>query len=137
MATAARIGWQVVNATKVITDMGHMLDIRLDPPNVVAEQVFRAVERWRWKRIERKHSRLAVNVSGREAVIAPMWKLLRSKRQDETWHADQMLCIKIRQTQSLPAVPRRRPEGKAASTYGGRACESGTDGKRPGEDSHR
>ena len=43
VATAARIGWQVLNATQILTDVGHMLDLRLDPPKVVDEHVFKAV----------------------------------------------------------------------------------------------
>ena len=80
VATAARIGWRVVSATRMSTDLGAVLDLRLDPPKVVAEQVYRAVERWRWKRVEKKHARLAASGSGRGAVMAPIWKLLRNRK---------------------------------------------------------
>ena len=72
VATVARIGWQMLNATQVLTYVGHMLDLKLDPPKVVAEHIFNAVERWRWKRVEQKHPYLAVNGSGRGAVMAPI-----------------------------------------------------------------
>ena len=77
VATAARIGWQTVNSTTLITDLGEILDLRLDPPKVVAHQVFEAVKRWRWKRLEKQHKRLAEGGTGRGPMMAP--KLLRSK----------------------------------------------------------
>ena len=73
VATAARIGWQILNATQIWTDVGHLLDLSLDPPKVIAEHVFKAVERWRWKRIEKKHPYLAANGSGRGSFMAPSW----------------------------------------------------------------
>ena len=87
VATAARIGWQTVNATTLITDRGDVLDLRLDPPKVVAQQVFDAVKRWRWQRIEKKHRRLAEGGTGRGAMMTPVWKLLRSKLQNDTWNS--------------------------------------------------
>ena len=47
VATAARIGWQILNATQILTDVGHLLDLSLVPPKVIAEHVFKAVESWR------------------------------------------------------------------------------------------
>ena len=38
--TCARIGWQVVSATKLITDVGEELALQLDPPHRRDEQVF-------------------------------------------------------------------------------------------------
>ena len=35
VATAARIGWQVVSASQVITDLGDVLNLRLDQPKVI------------------------------------------------------------------------------------------------------
>ena len=86
VATAARIGWRVVSATRMVTDLGTVLDPRLDPPKVVTEQVYKSVERWRWRRVAKKHPRLATSAEGRGAIMAPVWKVLRSKRNDETWN---------------------------------------------------
>ena len=43
VATAARIGWQTLNATTLITDLGEIVDMTMDPPKAVALQVFEAV----------------------------------------------------------------------------------------------
>ena len=45
VATAARKGWQVVNATTMITDIGKVPDLRIDPPKLVTQHVYKAVER--------------------------------------------------------------------------------------------
>ena len=43
--TCARIGWQVVSATKLVTDIGEELALQLDPPIVVMNKCFEAVQR--------------------------------------------------------------------------------------------
>jgi ribonuclease HI len=87
VATAARIGWQTLNATTLVTDLGEIVDMTVDPPKVVALQVFEAVKRWRWKRLEKNHKRLAEGGTGRGPMMAPIWKLLRSKMQTDEWNA--------------------------------------------------
>ena len=51
--TCARIGWQVVSATELVTDTGEVLALQLDPPIVVVKKCFEAVQRWRWRRVGR------------------------------------------------------------------------------------
>ena len=43
--TCARIGWQVVDATNLITDEGEHLRLKLDPPIVVVNRCIEAVKR--------------------------------------------------------------------------------------------
>ena len=76
VAIAARLGWDFINAHTVITDLGATINLRVDPPKVVADLVYEAVKRCRWKRIEKKHPYLATSVTGRGANMAPIWKLL-------------------------------------------------------------
>ena len=73
--TCRRIGWTVVTATHFITDTGEHLQLHLDPPCVVVKHCFQAVQRWRWKRIERVRPQLAANGSGRGPLIEPIWQL--------------------------------------------------------------
>jgi hypothetical protein len=53
LQTCRRLGWQVIDAAKVRTDQGELLDLRLDPTAVVVQQCHLAVQRWRWKRVEK------------------------------------------------------------------------------------
>jgi hypothetical protein len=52
VASCARIKWTVLDAFRLKTDAGVVLDLRLDPPAMVEAQVKRAVERWRWRNME-------------------------------------------------------------------------------------
>ena len=70
--TCIRIEWQVVSARHLVTHEGEMLDLKLDPPAVVLLKVADAVRRWRWKKIENICPQLAVNGSGRGAVMEPL-----------------------------------------------------------------
>jgi hypothetical protein len=85
--TCARIGWQVVDATKLITDIGEELALQLDPPIVVIKKCHEAVQRWRWKRVEEALPQLGKNGSGRGAVMEPIWSLLNSKSKAAEWTA--------------------------------------------------
>ena len=82
VATCARIGWEIYNATSVCTDVGRQLDLTLDPPAVIERHVREAVVRWRWKKIEAQFPELAINGSGRGAIMQPIWSLLESKQND-------------------------------------------------------
>ena len=75
-----------MNSTTLITDLGEILDLRLDPPKVIAHHVFDAVKRWRWRTLEKHHNRLAEGGTGRGPMMAPIWKLLRSKLQTDDWN---------------------------------------------------
>ena len=82
--TCRRIGWTVVTASHLITDTGEHLQLHLDPPCVVVKHCFQAVQRWRWKRIEKVPPQLAANGSGRGPLMEPAWQLLNTKRHNET-----------------------------------------------------
>ena len=58
LLTLQRVGWQVVNATTLITDDGRTLDLNLDPPIVVSRCMVRAVRRWRWRNMSKAHPSL-------------------------------------------------------------------------------
>ena len=47
IATIRRLGWTCTDATTLVTDEGRVLDLRADPPVVVANEVKHAV-RGRW-----------------------------------------------------------------------------------------
>ena len=82
IASAARIGWRVLNSTMMITDEDKLLDMQLDPPKVIEQQVHEAVRRWRLKRIARRKPQIAGENGSCDVALEPVWKLLRSKRQD-------------------------------------------------------
>jgi hypothetical protein len=52
VATAARLGWTMHDATSATTDEGRTIDFDLDPPSVIARLVADAVRRWQWRRLE-------------------------------------------------------------------------------------
>ena len=87
VATAMRLGWTVQDGLNLVTDEGRSLNLVLDPPVVVVAQCRAAVQRWRWRRIEAKHSLLDVGRPGNGAFIEPIWKLLSSKQQDPEWNS--------------------------------------------------
>ena len=49
VATAARIGWTIVDATSAVTDVGRQVWFKRDPPCMVKALVRESVDRWRWK----------------------------------------------------------------------------------------
>ena len=81
-----RLGWQVISAVVVITDEGRELNLVLDPPAVVLKQCGMAVQRWRWKRIEKAYPHLAANGSGRGALMEPIWQLLKDRKGGSEWN---------------------------------------------------
>ena len=52
VATCARLDWKMVDASTIITDGGHTIDVTQDPPAVVKPKVNEAVIRWRRRRVE-------------------------------------------------------------------------------------
>ena len=83
IATCRRLKWVVKDAVTVIADEGSVLQFNLDPPAAVAIQVKLAVKRWRWRNLERTMPQLARGGSGNGALMNPVWKLLKSKQNDE------------------------------------------------------
>ena len=51
LASARRLKWQCVSATAFKTDVGRTLDLLLDPPVVIANEVKAAVRRLRWLQV--------------------------------------------------------------------------------------
>ena len=47
ITTLERLGWQMPSATEMITDMGHSLDLTLDPPIAIVNECKDSVRRWR------------------------------------------------------------------------------------------
>ena len=86
VATCARIQWVVIDGTLLRTDTGAELDLKIDPPAVIERNVREAVVRWRWRNIEKSFPELAVNGTGRGAMMQPIWSLLKSKRDDLEWN---------------------------------------------------
>ena len=58
--TAARLDWTVHSATTVTTDEGTLLTLHIDPPAVVKIECKRAVQRWRWRNVQRKFPSLCL-----------------------------------------------------------------------------
>ena len=85
IATCRRLKWVVKDAVSIITDDGKVLQLHLDPPAAIAIQVKLAVKRWRWRNLERTMPQLAKGGSGSGALMALVWKLLKSKQNDEEW----------------------------------------------------
>ena len=50
VASAARLGWTVVDAGTIITDVGEELLLHRDSPAMVKKKVHAAVVRWRWEK---------------------------------------------------------------------------------------
>ena len=91
--TCRRIKWEMLDATKVRTDEGEVLDLTRDPPIVVINKVCQAVQRWRWRKIETVMPQLAVNGTGRGAIMEPIWQLLNTKVKDPEWQAVHKGCL--------------------------------------------
>ena len=68
IATCARIGWTVVNATKLLSHTGRVFDLEVDPPVVVREAANDAVKLWRWQRIEREPSLKSATAAAEAAM---------------------------------------------------------------------
>ena len=86
VATCNRLLWKVVDESTVITDLGRTISFELDPPKEVEREVDEAVRRWRWRRIVKHDGSTGVDVAGRGAFMEPIWKLLRSRQNDEEWN---------------------------------------------------
>lgn len=51
VASASRIKWRFLSGHRLCTDLGHTLDLLLDPPKAVLQEVHQAVRRWRLAQI--------------------------------------------------------------------------------------
>ncbi len=78
LCTLKRVGWKVLSASSLATDVGRTLDLHVDPPIVVARCMEAAVRRWRWSNLAELHPSL--RQSG--CTFDPVLKLLGSTRSD-------------------------------------------------------
>ena len=78
VATAARLHWEIHDATHIKTDTGRVLSLIHDPPIVVLRECYEAVRRWRWKRIEAAFPDLVLHPSltGYGAAMRSIWRLI-------------------------------------------------------------
>ena len=83
VASALRLGWRVSDAFNLVTDRGNHVDMRQDSPAFVLSEVRKAVWRWRWRRLERKHPCLADGAGGYGPLVGPIFRLLNSRPGDE------------------------------------------------------
>ena len=86
VATCNRLLWKVVDESTVITDLGRTIHLELDPPKAVEMEVDEAVRRWRWRRIVKHDGDVDADIAGRGAFMEPIWKLLRSRQNDDEWN---------------------------------------------------
>ena len=86
IATCKRLRWTVKGASKVVTDEGRELLLNTDSPAVVLREVREAIVRWRWRNIEVLLPKLASGGSGAGAMVAPIWQLIKSTRDDDEWN---------------------------------------------------
>ena len=99
--TCARLKWTISSATVVITDVGEVLNMVLDPPRVVVMRCYESVQRWRWRRVEASLPQLAANGTGRGPIMEPIWQLLRTDTKEEGWNATHKGCLRS-------AIPNRQ-----------------------------
>ena len=92
--TCERIKWTIVSATHFVTDLGEHLHLLLDPPNVIVRRCFDAVQRRRWRRVERQLPQLAANGAGRGPFMEPIWQLLNTKSNDKDWTETHNGCLR-------------------------------------------
>ena len=52
IVSCRRLGWTVISSTEIRTDQGDTLDLLLDSPADVKNEVARAVKRWGWRNLE-------------------------------------------------------------------------------------
>ena len=72
-----------MSPSSLITDTGRPLELRVDPPVVVARCMEASVRRWRWANLADAHPSL--QQSGGD--LDPILKLLNSKRSDDGWNS--------------------------------------------------
>ena len=84
VASALRLGWQVLSCTEVRTDWGQHVDFTRDSPAMAQRFVQQSVWRWRWRRVERQHPHVVRGSGGHGLFVQPIFKLLSGK-DGENW----------------------------------------------------
>ena len=93
VATADRLKWSVSSAFQVITDLGVVVDFKLDSPAMIKGLVIDAVSRWRWRRLEDKYPALDSGGLGTGAAWRPISKALNMKATG-TWTNEHKAALK-------------------------------------------
>ena len=83
VASALRLGWQVLSCARLRTDLGDTLDLQRDSPAMVRHMVRGAVRRWRWKKVEERHPCIRQGDGGHGAFVQPLFQLLKPKDLEE------------------------------------------------------
>ena len=78
-ASAARLGWTVVDATTAVTELGRQVHFVRDSPKMVKSLVKQSVDRWRWRLAESQFPALQA-AEGRGPVWSPIARLLKYGR---------------------------------------------------------
>ena len=86
IATCHRLKWIVKDAVTVVTGDGKVLQFHLDSQAAIAIQIKLAVRRWQWRNLEKTLPQLFKGGTGNGALMAPVWKLLKSNQNDEEWN---------------------------------------------------
>ena len=76
VASLARLGWSVIDATLAIDDLGEEVSFTKDPPAAVAKLVSNAVRRWRWR---------IAGLAGAGGE-GPIWKPIADLMAGGKWH---------------------------------------------------
>ena len=82
VATVARLGWTVVDATLAFTDLKEEVSFTKDPPAAIKKMVFDAVRRWRW----RVAGFAGEEGSGGGRCEGPVWKPIADLIGRGRWH---------------------------------------------------
>ena len=84
--TAERLKWVVKSAVHFTTDTGQELDLKVDSPAYLKQQVIDAVWRWRWRRIQANNPSWAgASEAGAGAFMRPIFRLLDSRFRHDQW----------------------------------------------------
>ena len=82
IATVARVGWTVVDATLAYDDLGEEIAFTKDSPAAVKQKVHESVRRWRW----RMAGLAGKETAGGDVCEGPVWKPVADLLAKGRWH---------------------------------------------------
>jgi hypothetical protein len=94
VATAARLGWAFIDATTIRMEDGTILDLRAESPRSVADYVRKAVEKWRWLRLEQRYPHLDSGGRGLGAEVTPILKMMHCDEAADGWGPPQRAALR-------------------------------------------
>ena len=94
VASCRRLLWKVHDATRITTDEGRELNLDLDPPAMVKKEIVKAVQRWRWRKMQKDMPKLAKGGDAAGAIMEPIHSLLKSRRNDTEWNPVLRGCLR-------------------------------------------